>query len=58
MIVFKQEDKLGNSPAKKLFDLVEVKCKTPELPPRSFDDDDVSINNDATPNKVTFEEMI
>ena len=58
LIVFKHEDKLGNAPAKKLFDLVKVTPKTPELPPRSFDDYLVEINEASKPAKVSIEEML
>lgn len=57
LVVFKHEDKLGNAPAKKLFDLVTVEAKTPELPPRSFDDYVVRVS-DAKPKKITIDELL
>ena len=58
LIVFKHEDKLGNAPAKKLFDMVTVTPKTPELPPRSFEDYEVTVDESAKPKKVSVEELI
>ncbi len=44
LIVFKHQDKLGNAPAHKLFDLIEIKRNSrSEGPARSFKDFDVDI---------------
>lgn len=43
LIVFKHDDELGNAPAHKLFDLVKVERKNKELPPRSYADYDVTV---------------
>lgn len=43
LIVFKHNDELGNAPAHKLFDLVKVERKNKELPPRSYADYDVTV---------------
>ncbi len=58
LVVFKHEDKLGNAPAKKLFDLVKVTANNPALPARSFDDYTVTIDKSSSPKKVTIEELI
>ena len=57
LIVFKHDSDLGNAPANKLFDLVEVK-KTCNGAPRSFSDYEVTIDTDALPANVTIEELI
>lgn len=41
LYVFKHESELGNAPAHKLFDLIEVKRKDESLPARGFADYDV-----------------
>ena len=56
LIVFKHDSKLGNAPANKLFDLVEVK-KVCEGAPRSFKDYEVTIADNPYPG-ITIEEMI
>ena len=44
LIVFKHQDKLGNAPAHKLFDLIDIKRNDrTEGPARSFKDYDVSV---------------
>lgn len=59
LIVFKHESELGNAPAHKLFELVDIHTKS-ELqgPPRSFSDYVVSINKAACPAGVSIEERI
>lgn len=57
LIVFRHDSVLGNAPANKLFDLVEIKKNT-EAAPRSFSDYVVSIDKDSVPNGVTVEELI
>lgn len=56
LIVFKHDSKLGNAPANKLFDLVDVK-KVCEGAPRSFKDYEVTIADNPYPG-ITIEEMI
>lgn len=58
LIVFKHESALGNTPAHKLFDLVEVTQKKPETPAREFGDFTISINGDAVPTNVEMIEML
>ncbi len=43
LIVFKHDSELGNAPAQKLFDLVQVKRKDASTPPRSFADYTVEV---------------
>ncbi len=55
LIVFKHDSVLGNAPANKLFDLVEVK-KTCSGAPRSIKDYAITVGQ--APTGVTIEEMI
>ena len=57
LIVFKHDSVLGNAPANKLFDRVQVK-KVCKGAPRSFNDYQVSIDKEHLPMGVTVEEMI
>ncbi len=52
LIIFKHESSLGNAPAHKLFDLVEVKNKDSSKPSRSISDYDLSIDEANVPDKV------
>ena len=59
LIVFKHETALGNAPAHKLFDLVQVKRSTAEIkPPRAFSDYVIEIDKANVPAEVTLEEKI
>lgn len=58
LIVFKHDSALGNAPAHKLFDLVQVKAKDPHRPARSFSDYEVTIDKDALPKGVELIELI
>lgn len=55
LIVFRHDSELGNAPANKLFDLVQIE-KTTDAAPRSFKDYKVTI--DKAPSGVTIEELI
>ena len=57
LIVFKHDSILGNAPANKLFDLVNV-VKRCNGTPRSFKDYEVTIDKDHIPTGVTIEELI
>ena len=52
LIVFKHDTELGNAPAYKLFDAVNVTRNEGVLVPRSFDDYAVTINDAAIPQGV------
>lgn len=54
LVVFKHASELGNAPAHKLFDLVQVKRKSLDRPPRSFSDYEFTIG--TTPPGVTAEQ--
>lgn len=58
LIVFKHESKLGNAPAHKLFDLVKVERKNPDVAPRSFDDYSITIDKAQLPQGVEIIELI
>lgn len=57
LIVFKHDSILGNAPANKLFQLVEIK-KICDGAPREFYDYQVTIDTDHLPQGVTMEEKI
>ena len=52
LIVFKHDTELGNAPAYKLFDAVNVTRNEGVLAPRSFDDYAVTINDAAIPQGI------
>ncbi len=59
LIVFEHESKLGNAPAHKLFDLVDVKRKDLNgSPARAFTDYEVIINKESLPSKVKLLEKL
>jgi CRISPR-associated protein Csd2 len=56
LIVFKHDSALGNAPAHKLFELVQVKRKTdPTMPAREFGDYEIVINEPRIPAGVTLD---
>lgn len=57
LIVFRHDSELGNAPANKLFDLVQIE-KTTDAAPRSFKDYKVTIDKEHVPAGVTIEELI
>jgi len=59
LLVFKHDSALGNAPAYKLFELMQVKRKTDESKPtRNFSDYEFLILKDKVPEGVTLEEKI
>ncbi len=58
LIIFKHNSKLGNAPASRLFDLVEVKPKDSMNIARNFKDYEVMINREALPKGVKLIEKI
>lgn len=59
LFVFKHESKLGNAPARKLFDLIKVTQKDAAKPPRSFDAYEIKIPKKAdVPDGVDFIERV
>lgn len=57
LIVFRHESELGNAPANKLFDLVNIK-KISEDVARSFNDYKITIDKEKLPASVTIEELL
>ncbi len=58
LIVFKHDSELGNAPAHKLFELVDVEQKEPSRPARKFADYNVTIDKDNVPSGVSLQELI
>jgi CRISPR-associated protein Csd2 len=59
LVVFKHDSSIGNAPAHKLFDLVQVGHASDESKPaRAFSDYMVTVNKDSLPAGVTIEEKI
>ncbi len=54
LFVFKHESDLGNAPAHKLFELIQVRRKPDANPPRSFNDYEVVVNGEL-PKGVELE---
>ncbi len=52
LIVFKHSSELGNCPAYKLFDAVEIRKQTDDLTPRKFSDYSVVIHQEQIPDSV------
>lgn len=59
LIVFKHDSELGNAPAWKLFDTVQVRRKHPEdtMPARSFQDYEILVDQDRLPEGVTCQRL-
>jgi len=58
LFVFKHGSELGNTPAHKLFELVDVKRKDETRPARAFNDYEVTFAKDKVPAGVTPDEML
>ncbi len=58
LIVFKHDSELGNAPAYKLFETVTVNRKEGVVTPRSYQDYEVHVNEDAVPEGVSCTRMI
>jgi CRISPR-associated protein Csd2 len=54
LYIFSHESKLGNAPAHKLFERIQVELKSQITVPRKFSDYDVNANADALPQGVTL----
>lgn len=58
LIVFKHDSELGNAPAYKLFERVQVTRKDYAAEPRRYNDYEVSVNTENLPAGVSCERMI
>ena len=57
LYVFSHESKLGNAPAHKLFERVDVALKVEGTVPRQFDDYVVTVKDEALPTGITLEKL-
>ncbi len=57
-IAFKHESALGNAPAHRLFERVQVKRKDPAKPVRSASDYEITINRENLPSGISIEEWV
>ena len=57
LIFFNHDSMLGNAPAHKLYEAVEVTLKPDVLCPRSISDYDILIKTDSLPAGITVEEI-
>jgi CRISPR-associated protein Csd2 len=58
LFVFEHQSKLGNAPARKLFDCIQIRLKDTSRPPRSFEDYEVLVHRDRLPQGVTLYERV
>lgn len=58
LFVFKHDNKLGNAPAHKLFDLIKVEQKESSRPPRKFADYKISVDTENVPEGVTLQTLL
>ena len=58
LYVFSHESKLGNAPAHKLFERIQVKLKPEVVTPRKFNDYQVTVNEENLPDKVHLTKLI
>jgi CRISPR-associated protein Csd2 len=52
LYVFKHAGKLGNAPAHRLFERIQVQLKTDITVPRAFSDYDIQVDDQNLPNGV------
>jgi CRISPR-associated protein Csd2 len=58
LFVFKHENKMGNAPAHKLFDLVRIEQKDKSHPARKFADYEVTVDTENVPNGVALQILL
>lgn len=58
LYIFKHASRYGNAPSWKLFNSISVTKRQDVLVPRSFDDYEISIDNETIPAEVTLEERL
>lgn len=58
LYVFEHDNKLGNAPAHKLFDLINVEVKDASKPIRAFSDYNVQVDESGLPDGVSLNSMI
>ena len=57
LVVFEHESPLGNAPAHRLFERIQITRKDPASPARAYADYDVSVKKDDLPPGITIHEM-
>lgn len=58
LYVFSHSSALGNSPAHKLFDRINIELNKGDDPARSFSDYDVTVDTEDLPSNVTFYDVL
>lgn len=58
LFVFEHESRIGNAPAYKLFDCIDAVRRDPTIPPRRFDDYEVTVDETALPSGVKLVTLI
>ena len=58
LFVFEHKDKLGNAPARKLFDLIDIRLRNREEAPRDFKDYEVTVDREHLPPGITLHERV
>ncbi|NLY02404.1 MAG: type I-C CRISPR-associated protein Cas7/Csd2 [Rhodopirellula sp.] len=58
LFVFEHASKLGNAPARRLFELIKVEPSDPGQAPRKFGDYVVTVNRDGCPEGITLHERL
>ncbi|MDJ0687765.1 MAG: type I-C CRISPR-associated protein Cas7/Csd2 [Xenococcaceae cyanobacterium MO_188.B32] len=58
LYIFSHESKLGNAPAHKLFERIQVKLKPEVTIPRKFSDYEVSVDREQLPENVHLTQLI
>lgn len=58
LYVFEHDNKLGNAPAHKLFDLINIEVKDASKPIRAFSDYDVQVDESRLPDGVKLDSKV
>lgn len=58
LFVFEHATPLGNAPAHRLFDLIQVSLKDDSKPPRAFSDYEVQVERNGLPDGVALHERV
>ncbi len=58
LYIFSHENKLGNAPAHKLFERIQVQLKQQGTTPRQFSDYELTVNDADLPNGITLTRLI
>jgi CRISPR-associated protein Csd2 len=58
LYVFSHDSKLGNAPAHRLFDLIDITRQDRQTVPRSFSDYELNIRDADVPKGVTFTDLL